>query len=631
MSDVIKHECGVALIRLLKPLSYYQEKYGTALYGLNKLYLLMEKQHNRGQDGAGVGVVKLGLTQGQRFMNRARSNSPQAIQEIFGEIFAPIKSAQKINPGLINDTDWLKKNATFVGELMLGHLRYGTFGRNDIETCHPFIVNDQSFIRSLIMAGNFNLTNIEDLGWHPDANDDRPDTAVVLDHVSMHLEKEIDRLFHIYKNHGKGDFEMRKLIGEKLDFHRVLKESTTEFDGGYVMAGLSGAGHAFVIRDPNGIRPVYYFKNDEVVVAASERPALQTTFNVPLSEIKELTPGAALIINNNGNADEFECRKPQQKTSCSFERIYFSRGSDEDIYTERKKLGKFLVPRVLKEINYDFENTVFSFIPNTAETAFYGLIKAGEDFLNEWRKLELRQNDRALDDKKLDEIFSRRLRIEKIALKDVKLRTFITADTERNEMVEHVYDITYGSIRPGIDSMVVIDDSIVRGTTLKRSIIRMLDRLEPKKILVVSSAPQIRYPDCYGIDMSKMKDFVAFQATIALVKERGMEQLLAEVYEECKRQNALPLKQIENAVKRLYDQFTYGEIANKVAELVKAKDIKAEVKVIFQTVEGLHAAIPNHIGDWYFSGDYPTHGGNKSANRAFINFIENRDERAYGA
>ncbi len=589
----------------------------------------MEKQHNRGQDGAGVGVVKLGMHKGQRFMSRYRSNSPQAISEIFAKIYSKIKQAEKINPELIRNAEWLKKNVSFVGELLLGHLRYGTHGKNEIESCHPFIKNHQSSTRSLVMAGNFNLTNIEELGWNELEEDTRPDTAVVLDHISAQLETEINRVYQQLKDKSETEDELRRQIQENTDFHRVLKNSAAEFDGGYVMAGLSGAGQAFVLRDPTGIRPAFYYADDEVVVIASERPAIQTAFNVNVEQIKEVKPGHALIVDRNGGFGEYECTKPVEKNSCSFERIYFSRGSDVDVYRERKALGKLVMPAVLEEINHDFDNTVFSFIPNTAEVAFFGMIKAGEDVLNEWKKAEMRKPDVLGNDEKVNKILSRKLRIEKIAIKDVKMRTFITQDADRNEMVAHVYDITYGSIRKDVDSIVIIDDSIVRGTTLKESIIKMLDRLNPKKIVIVSSAPQIRYPDCYGIDMSKMKDFIAFRAAVELLRERNQEELLDEIYERCVASLELPLKEIKNEVKRLYDLFTDEEIADKCAELLKDKNVKAEVKIIFQKIDDLHKAIPNHKGDWYFSGNYPTPGGNKVVNRAFINYMKGVDARAY--
>ena len=538
MSDPIKHECGIALIRLLKPFSFYREKYGTALYGLNKLYVLMEKQHNRGQDGAGIGAMKLNATQGQRFMSRYRSNSPSAIAEIFQKIYQKIDKVTKANPSLIEDVDWLKNNVSFVAEMMLGHLRYGTYGRNEIDSCHPFINNHHSSTRSLIMAGNFNLTNIEELGWKEEEKYSRPDTAVVLDRVTMHLENEIVRVVAQLKKEGITQPEFRNRLRDGIDFKKVLRQAAQEFDGGYVLAGLSGAGYSFVMRDPSGIRPAFYYRDDEVLVVASERPAIQTAFNVSLPDIKELKPGYAVIADRNGKVGEYRCAEPKEKKSCSFERIYFSRGSDKDIYQERKNLGRFLVPSILKAIDYDFQHTVFSFIPNTAEVAFYGLVKGIEDHLTQYKFERIRKNK--LTDQQVKEILDLRPRVEKIAIKDAKMRTFITQDAHRNALVEHVYDITYGSIHEGEDTIVVIDDSIVRGTTLKRSIIKMLDRLGPKKIIIVSSAPQIRYPDCYGIDMSKMKDFVAFRALVSLLKKTGKENSLDDVYEKCKRQMNLP-------------------------------------------------------------------------------------------
>lgn len=625
MSDQIKHECGIAVIRLLKPLNYYREKYGSALYGLNKLYLLMEKQHNRGQDGAGVGAIKLNAQQGQRFMSRYRSNNPQAIAEIFQKIHQNIDKVTKMDPALIENTEWLKKNVSFVAEMMLGHLRYGTYGRNEIDSCHPFINNHHSSTRSLIMAGNFNLTNIDDLGWKKD--DNRPDTAVVLDRVTWHLENEINRVAAVLQEEKVTKEIFRNQLRDRLDFKQVLTNAVKEFDGGFVLAGLCGAGYAFALRDPSGIRPAFYYKNDEILVVASERPAIQTTFNLTVDDVHELKPGHAVIADRQGNVGEYQCAAPLEKKSCSFERIYFSRGSDKDIYQERKTLGRLLAPAVLNAIDYDLKNTVFSFIPNTAEVAFYGLMKGLEDHLKQYKFDRIRKND--LSEEELRELLALRQRVEKIAIKDVKMRTFITQDAQRNELVEHVYDITYGSIRAGEDTIVVIDDSIVRGTTLKRSIIRMLDRLGPKKIVIVSSAPQIRYPDCYGIDMSKMKDFIAFRALASLLKKRGKENMLDEVYEKCKRQVKQPLHKMVNEVKSLYDLFTDEEISDEVSLLVKDDSVKAEVQIIFQTIDNLHQACPDHLGDWYFSGNYPTAGGNKVVNRAFINYMEGKDVRAY--
>ncbi len=627
MSDQIKHECGIAVVRLRKPLQFYKEKYGTVLYGLNKLYLLMEKQHNRGQDGAGIGAIKLDATQGQRFMSRYRSNSPHAIAEIFQKIYHKIDQVTKANPALVEDTEWLKKNVSFVSEMMLGHLRYGTYGRNEINACHPFVNNHHSSTRSLIMAGNFNLTNINDLGWKEEDKYVKPDTAVVLDRVTLHLENEIERVVAKLHKEGIQQPHFRNRLRDEINFKEVLSKAAQEFDGGYVLAGLSGAGYSFVLRDPSGIRPAYYYVNDEVMVVASERPAIQTAFHVEINEIVELKPGHAIIADRLGNVTEHECTTPRIKKACSFERIYFSRGSDEDIYKERKMLGNLLVPSVLKAVDYDFKNTVFSFIPNTAEVAFYGMIKGIEDHLKANKLERLRKNN--MNDEQLADLISLRARIEKIAIKDVKMRTFITQDSQRNELVEHVYDITYGSIRKGEDSIVIIDDSIVRGTTLKRSIIKMLDRLGPKKIIIVSSAPQIRYPDCYGIDMSKMKDFIAFRALLSLLKKTGKENLMDDVYEKCKEEMRLPPDKIVNEVKALYDLFSVEEISDEVALLVKDDSVKAEVQIIYQTIDDLHKACPHNLGDWYFSGDYPTPGGNKVVNRAFMNFMEGKDVRAY--
>jgi amidophosphoribosyltransferase len=627
MSDPIKHECGIALIRLLKPLSFYKEKYGTALYGLNKLYVLMEKQHNRGQDGAGIGSIKLNATQGHRFMSRYRSNSPSAIAEIFQKIYLKIDKLTQANPSLAENVEWLKNNVSFVAEMLLGHLRYGTYGRNEIDSCHPFVNQHHSSTRSLIMAGNFNLTNIEELGWSEEKKYSRPDTAVVLDRVTMYLEKEIIKVVAQLRKEGIAQPDFRNRLRDGIDFKKVLRQAAKEFDGGYVLAGLSGAGYSFAMRDPSGIRPAFYYLDEEVMVVASERPAIQTAFNVSLGQIKELKPGYAVIADRNGHVAEYQCAAPWEKKSCSFERIYFSRGSDKDIYEERKNLGCFLVPSVLKAIDHDFQHTVFSFIPNTAEVAFYGMMKGIETHLNQYKFERIRKNN--LNNQQLKEIIDLRPRVEKIAIKDAKMRTFITQDAQRNALVEHVYDITYGSIHRCDDTIVVIDDSIVRGTTLKRSIIKMLDRLGPKKIIIVSSAPQIRYPDCYGIDMSKMKDFVAFRALLSLLNKTGKENALDDVYEKCKQQMILPAAEMVNEVKSLYELFTEEETAEEIALLVKDESIGAEVQIIFQTIEDLHRACPGNLGDWYFSGNYPTPGGNKVVNRAFMNFMEGKDVRAY--
>jgi len=626
MSDPIKHECGIAVVRLRKPLQFYKDKYGTAFYGLNKLYLLMEKQHNRGQDGAGIASVKLHTQTGQRFVDRFRSNSKHAISEIFEKIHEEIDKTVKLNAQLMDDSEWLKKNVSYTGELLLGHLRYGTYGRNDLESCHPFISNDRTASGSLVLAGNFNLTNIEELGWHPE--DHNPDTAVVLDRISFHLDKEIERLKQEHPEETQGD-ALHEYVSEHINFANVLKNAAEQFDGGYVLEGLSGLGYAFVMRDPNGIRPCYYYMDDEVVVAASERPAIQTAFNVMAKDIKELSAGHALIVAPNGEAKEHLCRKPGVKKSCSFERIYFSRGSDINIYEERKTLGRLLTDQVLEAIDYDLDNTVFSFIPNTAEAAFYGLLKGLEDHLNKDKEKEIRKLNGEINGDKLTKILERRVRLEKIAIKDAKLRTFITEDSQRNDLVSHVYDINYGSVRAGRDRIVVLDDSIVRGTTLRQSIIRMLDRLEPVQIVIVSSAPQIRYPDCYGIDMSKMGEFIAFQAAVALLKEKGNEDMMEDVYQECIKLKQQRNLESVNLVKQLYEPFTSEQLSDKIAELVTHKEVNAEVKVIYQTIENLHKACPKHLGDWYFSGDYPTAGGTRVVNRAFIHYMEGKNIRAY--
>ncbi len=633
MSDSIKHECGIALIRLLKPLEFYREKYGTAFYGLNKLYLLMEKQHNRGQDGAGVATIKLDVEPGSRYISRYRSNASQPIKDVFTQINNRLEEAQRSNPDEMNNIPWLKKNIPVMAEVLLGHLRYGTYGGNSIENCHPFLRQNNWMTRNLVVAGNFNLTNVDelfqqlvDLGQHPK---EMTDTVTVMEKIGHFLDEENENQFRKFKGKGYSNEEISQRIAENLDLQSILTESAKRWDGGYVMAGLIGHGDAFVLRDPNGIRPAYYYHDDEIAVVTSERPAMQTAFNIPFEAIKEITPGHALIIRKDGRVGEFMVREPEVRKSCSFERIYFSRGSDAEIYKERKQLGRNICERVLESIDHDTKNTVFSFIPNTAETAFYGMIKGLEAYLNNVKVKKIKAMGNNIDTEKLEDIISRRPRIEKIALKDAKLRTFITEDSARDELVAHVYDITYGTIRAGIDNLVVIDDSIVRGTTLRQSIIRMLDRLQPKKIVVVSSAPQIRYPDCYGIDMAKLGDFVAFRAMIALLKENFKENLIDEVYEKAKAQMELPKESNINCVKELYRQFTVEQISDKIAQLITPPGTNAKVEVIFQSLEDLHSAIPNHTGDWYFSGDYPTPGGNRVVNKAFINFIEGKNVRAY--
>lgn len=633
MSDAIKHECGIALLRLKKPLQFYLEKYGTAFYGLNKMYLLMEKQHNRGQDGAGLANIKFDVEPGQRYISRHRSIDSKPIQDIFHKVNQRFKEIEEVNPELLKDVDYLKKNAGFTGELFLGHLRYGTFGRNSIESCHPFLRQSNWMTRNLVVAGNFNLTNVDELfkvlvniGQHPK---EKSDTVTVMEKIGHFLDLENEHLYEDYKKLGYSNEQIYAKIAENLNIENILKKASEDWDGGYAMSGLLGHGDAFVLRDPNGIRPAYWYEDEEVCVVASERPVIQTAFNVHRSMIKELTPGHALIIKKNGDISEKLINEPLEKKSCSFERIYFSRGNDHDIYNERKKLGDLVCPRVLQSVNYDLDNSVFSFIPNTAETSFYGMIKGLEDYLND-RKFEALQNlGSNITKQDLEKIIYQRARIEKIAIKDAKLRTFITQDDARDDMVAHVYDITYGSVVRDKDNLVVIDDSIVRGTTLKQSILKILDRLGPKKIIIVSSAPQIRFPDCYGIDMAKMGDFIAFQAIIELLKQHGKEQVIKDVYRKCKDQENLPKEQIKNYVKEIYDHFSYDEVSGKIAELLTPKDIHADVEIIYQTVEDLHKACPNHLGDWYFTGDYPTPGGNKVVNRAFMNYVEGKNERAY--
>lgn len=633
MSDQIKHECGIVLFRLLKPLDYYKQKYGSVRYALNKLNLLMEKQHNRGQDGAGVACIKFDVPAGHRYIGRYRSNNQQPLKDIFEKINHYFEEILHDNPEKINDTEYLKTHVPFVGELLMGHLRYGTFGKNSIENCHPFLRQNNWMSRNLVVAGNFNLTNVDeqfqqlvDLGQHPK---EMSDTVTVLEKIGHFLDMENERLFRDFKRKGHSNAEISDLIAENIDIAEILKQASKRFDGGYVITGMLGHGDAFVVRDPNGIRPCYYLQTEEFIVATSERPVLQTTFNVPIGSIKELKPGHALIIKRNGEVSEPEIREPKTRSSCSFERIYFSRGSDADIYTERKALGEQISKKILKTIVYDIENTVFSYIPNTAETAYLGLIEGVNAWLNQEKQRQILQLNGEFSETRLNAILSRKIRTEKLAIKDVKLRTFITDDLHRDELVAHVYDVTYGVVKDNVDTLVIVDDSIVRGTTLKQSILKILDRLGPKRIVIVSSAPQIRYPDCYGIDMAKMGDFIAFQAAIALHKDNGTTYMVDEVYEQCIAQDSYPKEEMRNVVKRIYEPFTEQEISDKIAELVKPKGIKAEVTVIFQNLEDLHHAIPNHTGDWYFSGNYPTPGGNKVVNRAFINFYNKVNERAY--
>lgn len=632
MSDAIKHECGIALLRLKQPLDYYREKYGTAFYGLNKMYLLMEKQHNRGQDGAGLANIKFDVPPGQRYISRMRSNSNRPILDVFEQINARFKEVAH-DPEKIGDPNYLKSNYGFTGELFLGHLRYGTFGKNSIESIHPFLRQNNWMTRNLVVAGNFNLTNVDELfqqlvelGQYPK---EMADTVTVMEKIGHFLDAENDRLFRIYKDQGYSNQQITHMIAKNMNIGDILRRSADKWDGGYAMAGLIGHGDAFVLRDPSGIRPAFWFEDDEVVVVASERPVIQTAFNVKAEHVVELEPGHALVVRKDNRVYTEEILAPEERKSCSFERIYFSRGSDADIYAERKELGRLVVPAILKAVDHDLDNTVFSFIPNTAETAFLGMVKGLEDYLDGWKHEQITNNGNALEKGDLRRILAVRPRVEKIAIKDAKLRTFITQDDARDDMVAHVYDVTYGTVRRGVDSLVVIDDSIVRGTTLKKSIIRMLDRLEPKHIVVVSSAPQIRYPDCYGIDMAKMGDFIAFQAAVSLLQKQGKEEVLQIVYRKCKEQESLPKEQVKNYVREIYAPFTADEISAEISVLLAPPEVKAKVTILYQTIEDLHAACPAHIGDWYFTGKYPTPGGNKVVNRAFINYMEGRNERAY--
>ena len=632
MSDAIKHECGIALLRLKKPLEFYLDKYGTSFYGLNKLYLLMEKQHNRGQDGAGVANIKLDMSPGERYISRARSIDSKPLQDIFTNINARFKEIEKEDPAKLRDVEYLKKNAGFTGELFLGHLRYGTFGKNSIESCHPFLRQNNWMTRNLVVAGNFNLTNVDELfdvllniGQHPK---EKSDTVTVLEKIGHFLDEENERLVKDYKAKGYNNKEITGKIVENLDIPTILKRASEDWDGGYAMAGLFGHGDAFVLRDPSGIRPAFWYEDEEICVVTSERPVIQTAFNLKKEDIKELTPGHALIIRKNGEVKETLINEPLERAACSFERIYFSRGNDHDIYNERKMLGDLLVPQIIEAIENELDQSVFSFIPNTAEMSFYGMMKGLEDFMNQ-EKIQAIKALKDPSDEEITNILSRRARFEKIAIKDAKLRTFITQDDSRDDMVAHVYDITYGTVIPNKDNLIVIDDSIVRGTTLKQSILKILDRLDPKRIVVVSSAPQIRFPDCYGIDMARMSDFIAFEAAIELLKESGKAFIIDDVYRKCKEQEHVPKEQIRNYVKEIYEPFTDEQISAKIAELLKPVDIKAEVKIVYQTVDNLHKACPNNTGDWYFTGNYPTPGGNKVVNRAFMNYVEGNKNRAY--
>jgi len=634
MSDQIKHECGVAFIRLLKPLSYYQQKYGTALYGLNKLYLLMEKQHNRGQDGAGVATIKLDIEPGKRYISRHRSMASNAVAEIFEYIQKKFADIQKFSPEKMADAEWLKENVSFVGEVLLGHLRYGTHGKNSIENCHPFLRQNNWMTRNLVIAGNFNMTNVDellqqlyDLGQHPK---EKADTVTVLEKIGHFIDTENQGLFDQYKREGlDNNMEISKLIANDMDVAKILRKSAKTWDGGYTIAGILGHGDAFVMRDPVGIRPAFYYHNDEIVVAASERPAIQTAFNIPIDEIREIRPGYALIVKKNGRITEDKISEPQEKKACSFERIYFSRGSDAAIYRERKQLGRLLCPQILDIVDHDIKNTVFSYIPNTAEVAFYGMVEGVHKYIKQYQRDKLLNRQDKISEEELSEVLCMAPRVEKIAIKDVKLRTFITQDADRSEMVAHVYDTTYGLIKKDTDTLVVLDDSIVRGTTLKQSILKILDRLGPKKILVVSSAPQIRYPDCYGIDMSRMGEFVAFEAAVSLLKERDMEDVILKVYQQCKDSAALPKEDVTNYVQAIYEPFTDQEVSDRIAKIITPKDLNCTVEVLYQTLDNLHKACPGHSGDWYFSGNYPTPGGNKVVNRAFVNWMEGKNQRGY--
>ncbi|WP_374164092.1 class II glutamine amidotransferase [Arcticibacter sp. MXS-1] len=632
MSESIKHECGIALIRLLKPLSFYQQKYGTALYGLNKLYLLMEKQHNRGQDGAGIATIKLDVTPGNRYISRYRAMGSNAVSEIFEYVQRKFADIQH-SPELFENAEWLKENVSFTGEVLMGHLRYGTHGKNSIENCHPFLRQNNWMSRNLVIAGNFNMTNVDELleqlyelGQHPK---EKADTVTVLEKIGHFLDSEVQYLFDNFKADGYSNAEISRLIGDHLDVAKILRRSAKTWDGGYTIEGIIGHGDAFVMRDPSGIRPAYYYIDDEIAVVTSERPAIQTAFNVPFDAVKEIKPGHALIIKKNGTITEEQFREPEEQKSCSFERIYFSRGSDAMIYRERKQLGRLLCPQILESVDHDLKNTVFSFIPNTAEVAFYGMVEGLHKYIKQVQKDTLLNRADKISDEELEEMLSMAPRVEKIAIKDVKLRTFITQDADRQDMVSHVYDTTYGLVNRGDDNLVVIDDSIVRGTTLKQSILRILDRLGPKKIVIVSSAPQIRYPDCYGIDMSRMGEFVAFEAAVTLLKETGREHVIWETYEKCQASLSMDKEKVENYIKAIYEPFTYEEVSDKIAQIISPKDLKAEVKVIYQTLDNLHKACPAHLGDWYFSGNYPTAGGNKVVNRAFMNWVEGKNQRAY--
>ncbi|MGB0522368.1 MAG: amidophosphoribosyltransferase [Flammeovirgaceae bacterium] len=630
MSEAIKHECGIAFIRLRKPLSYYIEKYNTPAYGANKLYLLMEKQHNRGQDGVGVASIKLDLKPGKPYITRYRSVEQQPIKHIFSKIGKKLDKARSEHPDKYMNAKWMRNHVPFIGEVYMGHLRYGTHGKNRVENCHPMLRRNNWRSRNLLMAGNFNMTNVDEqfdklieLGQHPR---EKVDTVTVLEKIGHFLDEENNMLFRTYKDEGIANVDITPIIEKELNIQRILQRSCKDFDGGYAMVGLMGYGGSFIARDPSGIRPAYFYADDEVVVAASEKPAIKTAFGAAYSDIQEIKPGHALIVEKDGSYSQKEFIEPLEKRSCSFERIYFSRGSDPEIYNERKKLGELLCPNILKAIDNDLQNSVFSYIPNTAETAFLGMMQGMENHLIKKRKEAIEKGK--VKGEELEKILSFRPRVEKLVIKDAKLRTFITEDEARDDLVAHVYDTTYEVIQKGIDTLVVIDDSIVRGTTLEKSILKMLDRLEPKQIVIVSSAPQIRYPDCYGIDMSKMHEFIAFRALLELLEEHKKVSLMKEVYKKCKKE-ARSGGNEENYVRALYDEFTTQQISDKIAQMISSDGIKAEVKVVYQSVDNLHKACPNHPGDWYFTGNYPTKGGNRVVNQAFINFIEGKNIRAY--
>ncbi len=632
MSDHINHECGLALIRLLKPLEFYEKKYGTNSYGLNKLYLMLEKQHNRGQDGAGFASVKLDTEPGQRFLHRERSANQNPIQEIFDTSNKRIAEEINNNPSFKDNLELQKKEIPHISEVFLGHVRYGTFGKNSKDAVHPFLRQNNWMHRNLIVAGNFNMTNNKELfenlvllGQHPK---EMSDTVTVMEKIGHFLDNEVAKIYRDLKKENVSKMDASPLIEESLDIPRILRKASQDWDGGFTIGGMLGHGDAFVIRDPAGIRPAFYYVSEEVVVVASERPVIQTVFNTSFDKIKEVNPGDCIVIKKNGKIQIKNVIKPVEKKACSFERIYFSRGSDKEIYNERKKLGSLLFPQILKAINNDLQNTVFSYIPNTAEVSFYGMVHEAQDFMNKHAEKKILNEGDKISKEKLRELLALRPRIEKVAIKDAKLRTFITDDSNRDELVRHVYDITYGSIKKS-DNLVIIDDSIVRGTTLQKSIIKMLDRLCPKKIIIVSSAPQIRYPDCYGIDMAKMTDLIAFRAAIELVKENDKEDLIHKVYEQCLLENKKPVNKIKNLVKKIYSSYSDDQISNKISSMLKDDDINAEVDVVFQSIDNLHKACPNNLGDWYFSGIYPSPGGNKVVNKAFINYYEGSSSRAY--